>query len=135
MENQTRLEAAHEAPAAGRKPARKRFAKCCIECGERFECARAEAQFCGNACRQLFNNRRMQRGAVLYDLFMINRNERGFAKVKRVLFTMTRLAMYWREEDQRERAGRRSWQKPEEAVQAAAWANATVVNRNAAGNK
>ena len=113
----------------------KKFVKTCIECGEKHHTARAETQFCSTACKAKFNNRRAARGAVLYDMWMANRHERGVAKALGLWQIATRLAMYWREEDVRDRDGRRSWQKPEVAAEASAWANSTIVNRNAAGVK
>ena len=53
----------------------------CAECGTTFEAKRDHAAFCSDACRKAFNNRRMTRGAELYDLFMAVRYERGLAKV------------------------------------------------------
>lgn len=52
----------------------------------------------------------MVRGRDLYDLFMALRYERGLAKAKGVWAIACRLAQSWREEDERERAGRKSWQ-------------------------
>lgn len=111
------------------------YRKHCAECGKAFEAKRSNARFHSQQCKQNFNNRRAKRGALLYDLLMINRNERAWAKLHKVWFLITRLAMYWREQDIAERAGRPSWQPPVDALQEAAWANATVVNRNAAGAK
>jgi len=34
------------------------------------------AKFCGTKCRKAFNNRRMSRGAIIYDLAMIYRKDR-----------------------------------------------------------
>lgn len=43
----------------------------CVNCRGAFEVKRHDADFCSNACRQDFHNRRLQRGAVLYDLLML----------------------------------------------------------------
>ena len=46
----------------------------CLECKKNFAGLqkRAVATFCSSACRKTFNNRRMLRGAVLYDIAMTN---------------------------------------------------------------
>lgn len=41
----------------------------CQECGSPIGERRKGQMFCSSPCRQAFNNRRMQRGAELYDLF------------------------------------------------------------------
>lgn len=43
----------------------------CVECQKTFKAHRYDADFCGSACRSAFNNRRRDRGAVLYDLAMV----------------------------------------------------------------
>lgn len=43
----------------------------CKECNNPFESRQYNAAFCGAPCQRAFNNRRLQRGAVLYDLLMI----------------------------------------------------------------
>lgn len=43
----------------------------CKECGEGFTSRQYNADFCGQACRRSFNNRRMTRGAMLYDIDML----------------------------------------------------------------
>lgn len=43
----------------------------CIECGTTFKAQRYDADFCCTAHRNAFNNRRRDRGAILYDLAMI----------------------------------------------------------------
>lgn len=101
----------------------------CRECGRRFEAFRRDAKFCAPECTSAFNVRRASRGSALYDLMMINRHERGVAKAMKVWFLVTRLLMYWREEDQRTRDGRPSWTNAEDAVDRVAWARATVVHR------
>lgn len=78
----------------------------CLECGQ---AAPDKAKFCSGAHRQAFNNRRLQRGAELYDLFMAHRFDRKNAQDLRVLQAMNRMASLWNEEDKAERDGRRSW--------------------------
>lgn len=111
----------------------RKFIVTCRECGGKAHVSRPDARFCSSACKAAFNNRRAMRGAQLYDLMMANRHERGVAKLLGIWTLITRLTMYWREQDVAERGGRRSWVAPQEAVEANNWANATVVNRNAAG--
>ncbi len=58
-----------------------------------------------------WNNRRMVRGAELYDLLMIARFERAEATRHKVWRAINRLASRYRDEDKAERAGRRSWRR------------------------
>lgn len=53
----------------------------------------------------------MVRGAELYDLLMVTRYERTLAAKFKVWRTINRLARHFREADERERAGRRSWRR------------------------
>lgn len=54
-------------------------------------------------------NRRQERGALLYDLFMAMRYERELAAKLKVWGTMCQLAAEWRKEDEDKREGRKSW--------------------------
>lgn len=81
----------------------------CAECGAAFTPRRLEGVFCSARCRKAFNNRRMQRGAELYDLVMAWRFEREEAAQRGVLKRIARLASDFRERDHDERAGRKSW--------------------------
>jgi len=55
----------------------------CRECGGTFSAKSYNMDFCGADCRRVFNNRRMTRGAVLYDLLMLEAgNPDMFAKSK-----------------------------------------------------
>ena len=62
---------------------------------------RANALFCDNRgkCRAAYSNRRLWRGAILYDLFMALRFERTAAEEAGIWSAMCRLASIWREED------------------------------------
>lgn len=72
----------------------------CAECAKPFSLARDHEQmFCCTACRTAFNNRRKNRGAELYDLFMTMRFDRDTAKVNGVWAVMCRMASEWNEED------------------------------------
>lgn len=93
----------------------------CQECGTGFEADRGYALFCSTPCRKAFNNRRMVRGAELYDLFMCLRYERGLAKLKGVWTLVCALALQYRIEDERERAGRKSWNHPDVVLDRKPW--------------
>ena len=85
----------------------------CLECGAPRTKA---AEFCKSSCRMDWNNRRRKRGAEIYDLFMVIRHERGLAKAMGLWTLICRLATHYREEDFREREGRRSWRKPQQVI-------------------
>jgi len=97
----------------------------CRECGQSFHAV--TALFCGRACRLAFNNRRIQRGGELYDLFMAMRYERGLAKALGVWKMICRMAQMFRAEDMRDRAGRKSWRDPETVLERHSYLFATVV--------
>lgn len=82
----------------------------CLECG--VPATGRAAEFCSQACRFAFNNRRKRRGAELYDLYMAHRFDRAVATELGVFQAINRLASDYREQDKAERAGRRSWRKP-----------------------
>ena len=83
----------------------------CLNCGEPFTRGARAAEFCGRKCVRAFNNRRMTRGAALYDLVMIARFERDVAKANKVWRAINRLASRYRDEDKARRHGRRSWRR------------------------
>lgn len=58
----------------------------------------------------------MQRGAELYDLFMVMRYERDEAKAQGVWSMMCRMGQQMREEDQATREGRRSWRQAKDVL-------------------
>lgn len=82
----------------------------CVECGKEFTSRNYNGMYCSTECRRTFNNRRMQRGAVLYDLAMIE----GFAAeaFDKHDFAARRedLIAQWRKEDE----GRRTWKPAHE---------------------
>lgn len=80
--------------------------KCC-ECGSGFSSEATIQIFCKAECRTIHNNRRRKRGALLYDLFMSMRWNP--IKAKGVWSAMCKLTDEWKEEDRREREGRKSW--------------------------
>lgn len=91
----------------------------CRECGAPVD--RDDALFCSGVCRQAFNNRRLQRGAQLYDLFMALRFNRPLASSLGLWSILCRLASEWRSLDQVERAGRQSWQDPRRFLEKNPW--------------
>lgn len=92
------------------------YSRICFECAGKFEALRPEAEFCGRECRNRWGNRRLQRGAELYDLFMASRFELEEAKSFKVWRELNRLASRFRAEDQEERAGRPSWRSPRQVL-------------------
>lgn len=88
----------------------------CQECEKPISGQQRAKSFCSARCRQTFNNRRMQRGADLYDLFRALRRERGTAKALGLWTEICRLELQWQMEDERERPGRRSYIPPQRAL-------------------
>lgn len=82
--------------------------KQCRECGKGFTSARRDALFCSSTCRKAFNNRRMIRGAELYDLWMANSYERDLRPLG-LFAIMSNLARAYRDSDKQLRNGRPSW--------------------------
>lgn len=75
---------------------------------------KANSEFCGTQCRIGWRNRRMSRGADLYDCFMSLRYDRTTAKEKGLWALMCRMAQSWNEEDHK--AGRNQTYFPAEEV-------------------
>lgn len=72
-------------PARPRRPVARRN---CCECSATFETNRSDREFCSSNCKAAWNNRRMTRGARLYDLAMDFRGRRkkgGFTEVCRMI--------------------------------------------------
>lgn len=88
----------------------------CRECGTPLTDARTGQEFCTREHRQDFNNRRMQRGAEMYDLFRALRRERGEAKELNIWTLLCRLELKWQEDDAADRPGRRSYMPPNKAL-------------------
>lgn len=106
MTDEQNILSADSAPPANGPPGV--ATRTCRECGSAFVGPR-KAVFCAAECRTTFINRRSQRGAVLYDIYMAHRFERTAAGKARLLSVMNRLASDWRREDREQRAGRKSW--------------------------
>lgn len=125
-------------PGAAKSPGEQplgRFKRTCPECGTEHRAARHDAQFCGAVCRKAFNNRRLVRGAELYDLFMTLRYERAYAVKARVWQLLCRLAKAYREEDEERRGGRKSWGNAGDVVARRPWLLSDVIGRNLRWNR
>lgn len=88
----------------------------CQDCGHPISARRSGQEFCSPKCRQTFNNRRMQRGAELYDLFRAMRRDRSEAKDLNIWTQLCRLELNWQGQDDAERPGRRSYMPPKKAL-------------------
>jgi hypothetical protein len=107
----------------------------CRECGASFRAKRPEAEFCAASCRKAFHNRRQLRGAAFFDLVMAMRFARQEAQAEGAWSLLCRLAASCRAEDQRERAGRPSWDGVAKVRARHPKLAATVVGRNVAGKR
>tara|TARA_R100001129_G_scaffold120307_1_gene83454 strand:- start:1419 stop:1778 length:360 start_codon:yes stop_codon:yes gene_type:complete len=83
----------------------------CPECGEHFATSHHSKLHCSTKCRKAWNNRRMTRGAELYDAFMALRYDRGWAKTVGLWQLICRLVAEWRAEDNEK--GRESYIRPD----------------------
>ena len=81
----------------------------CRDCGASFRARRATQEFCCSGCRQAFHNRASSRGAELYHLVMAMRFDRASAEAFGAWSLMCRMAAAFKAEDDRDRAGRTSW--------------------------
>jgi hypothetical protein len=117
----TTLASAMAAPRRAVRP------RCCLECGEPFAATRIGEDFCGTPCRKSFNNRRLVRGAEIYDLFMALRYQRPLAEKLKLWTALCRAAAGYRREDDRERAGRPSWGDPAKIIDRRPYLRAVIV--------
>ena len=83
----------------------------CLECNAAYTPRAALQRFCSPSCSKVFNNRRMTRGAELYDYYMSMRYERDTHSGN--IAIMNQMAMKWRDEDKASRDGRQSWATPD----------------------
>ena len=88
----------------------------CLECGGAYTPRQSDAEFCGTPCRKTWNNRRLVRGAEMYDLVMALRWDRAVASGLHVFTALSRMAGGFRRDDIGERAGRRSWAPPARVI-------------------
>jgi len=70
-----------------------------MECGGSFKPRQYSADFCGAPCRQAFNNRRARRGAILYDLVMIEAGQPDAFKAEQLDEAFRQLVQRFQEED------------------------------------
>jgi hypothetical protein len=105
----------------------------CRECGIGFAAHRAGSFYCSAKCRSRFHNRRAQRGAELFDLFMAMRFDRASAEAAGAWSLMCRMAAAFKCEDDRERDGRQSWDDVETVKARNSHLMATVVANNLTG--
>lgn len=93
----------------------------CSECGKEFRKKAYNSEFCGGACRRVFNNRRAVRGAILYDLTMLDIK----GKHENVRARIEALITEWLSADAK--AGRaRTWQHPNGVLSATHYLTAIV---------
>lgn len=71
----------------------------CRECGTATESTRKPKIFCSAVCLNTHTNRRRERGAQLYDLFMAVRYDRAKAKDLNAWTKLCRLAESFHDED------------------------------------
>lgn len=90
--------------------------KTCKECGHPYSYQKGSKLFCSHECGVAFNNRRLERGAEMYDLVMSMRFERKTAKQNELWTTVCRLASAYRDADKTKRDGRQSWKKIDKAL-------------------
>lgn len=89
----------------------------CLECGNPSGRGnQPEKLFCCTSCRLAFNNRRMQRGAEIYDLFRVLRREPDEAKRLNLWTQICRLELAWQTEDEKNRQGRKSYMPAKRAL-------------------
>lgn len=86
----------------------------CRECGCELRPLglKVGAVFCTPVHRKAWNNRRMQRGAELYDIWMANNYERDL-RSEGLMSIISSLARAYRDSDKHKRDGRKSWDAKE----------------------
>lgn len=108
-------------------PTRLNATPVCLECGAPYGAREKGGEFCCPAHRMAWNNRRLQRGAELYDLFMALRFERPLAAKLNLWTIVCRAATFFRTEDFAARDGRRSWGAPERVIDRRPYLTAIVM--------
>lgn len=87
----------------------------CKECGNEFNSRQYNAEFDTPQCRAAFNNRRMKRGAILYDLVMIERVDPKAFTANKLETRVEELIARWREEDAAAKRSR-TWKRPHDVM-------------------
>lgn len=100
----------------------------CLECAASLAEKDYRAEFCGTVCRKAWNNRRMVRGAELYDLFYSLRYDRDKAKTLGLWSAMCKLAQKWRDED-RVSERTRTCRRPEDVLMSKPTLRATTLQK------
>lgn len=89
----------------------------CQWCGKDFA-VREPSQFtCTAKHRHAFNNKRKERGAIIYDLLMVMRFDRPLASNLGIWSKLCRILSNFRAEDHAEREGRPSWRHPNQTIE------------------
>jgi hypothetical protein len=83
----------------------------CLECGVAFQPKKPHAEFCCESCRKAWHNRRMKRGAEIYDVVMTMRYNRDYAQKKGLTVLLVDLISAYQAADKVNRQGRRSYDK------------------------
>lgn len=96
---------------------RRQVSHACAECGTAFEATDRKAVFCSPACRTASNNRRRDRGALIYDLLVHQRFNREAAQERNVRSLVDRMISNWVAEDRD--AGRRVLRPLQDCLEAA----------------
>jgi len=96
--------------------------KTCWECGCELHLKRP-GNFCCTAHRKDFNNRRLTRGAEIYDLFMELRYNRANGKAKGIWSEMCSRGSAYRDADKHYREGRQSWDSKAQQRLPQAWSD------------
>lgn len=123
-----RLDAPPSAPQGG-DAAAPGFHRTCSECGRSYTAAKQHGDFCAGDCRKAWNNRRMTRGAEVYDLLMAWRYDRKVSGAVKAWTLLCRMARGFREQDRREREGRHSWRPAPEVLARRPYLNAAVMQK------
>ena len=106
----------------------------CPECHAEFTTEHHSKRFCSDKCKRDFNNRRLKRGAVVYDAFMALRYDRGWAKAVGLWQLLCAIAAEWRAEDREQ--GRDSYIRPDQWVEEnRAWLRSTNLGNVNCGRK
>lgn len=87
----------------------------CLECSGPFESRQYSASFCSDACKRTFNNRRAKRGAILYDLVMIEACDPKAFETNKLETRVEELIARWREEDTAAKRSR-TWKRPHDVM-------------------
>lgn len=95
----------------------KLFTRHCSECGTEFQAKVASAEFCCQEHRLAYNNRRRDRGAMLFDLYVHTRFNRKASQEKGLQTLIDRMVGNWVEEDRA--VGRKPMRELQDCIQAA----------------